>query len=280
MTDTRAVCCTLAGQYDWQVRRTTRTTSVIAGRDRGPVHRAADPPGPPVMRSPRWPAARRQQLRRPEPLHTGHGPCPVPATPVLSWTADPRGVLLHGLRQRGRVASPTSSSRRTPSQPRRTRMYSPALDNTASTYADNQAGQAYYWHIRPCRNPRNCGPDPMSETDVAQGSFTKRSPPSRVWASSDPSGSEITFSVGPTTASTNQEQPVGADRVSAVPRRRSSTGSRCDDASSTAPWWTARWSTSRPTPPPTGSIPKARSNGACRPSTPTTTAHLVPTKQV
>ena len=72
-------------------------------------------------------------------------------------------------------------------------MYAPALDNLASTYADNQAGKAYYWHVRPCRVPKNCGPDPMSNRDLAQGSFTKRSPGVSGLASSDPAGGEITF---------------------------------------------------------------------------------------
>ena len=58
-------------------------------------------------------------------------------------------------------------------------MYAPALDNRAHTYGDNQAGQSYYWHVRPCRTALNCGPDPVSQTDVAQGTFKKRSPQSR-----------------------------------------------------------------------------------------------------
>ena len=73
-------------------------------------------------------------------------------------------------------------------------MYAPALDNDDQTYADNQAGQAYYWYVRPCRDALNCGPDPVSQTDMAQGTFIKRSPAVTGLTSSDPAGTEITFS--------------------------------------------------------------------------------------
>ena len=85
-------------------------------------------------------------------------------------------------------------------------MYAPALDNRAHTYADNQAGQSYYWHIRPCRTQYNCGPDPVSQTDVAQGTFKKRSPQVQGLTSTSPAGNEITFS-WTDYWSTNQEQP-------------------------------------------------------------------------
>ncbi len=53
-------------------------------------------------------------------------------------------------------------------------MYAPTLDNRAHTYDDREAGNAYYWHVRPCRALNVCGPDPVSP-DAAQHSFLKRS---------------------------------------------------------------------------------------------------------
>jgi hypothetical protein len=73
-------------------------------------------------------------------------------------------------------------------------MYAPALDNRDHTYADNQAGQAYYWFVRPCRTVLNCGPDPVSTTGQSQHSFIKRSPSVTGLESSNPAGTEITFS--------------------------------------------------------------------------------------
>jgi hypothetical protein len=41
-------------------------------------------------------------------------------------------------------------------------------------YPDNDAGQAYYWHVRPCKSPTRCGPDPQGVTPP-QRAFQKRS---------------------------------------------------------------------------------------------------------
>jgi hypothetical protein len=43
-------------------------------------------------------------------------------------------------------------------------------------YADNDAGQAYYWHVRPCKSTTRCGPDPQGVAP-SQRAFQKRSSP-------------------------------------------------------------------------------------------------------
>jgi hypothetical protein len=134
------------------------------------------------------------------------GGCTVPSTPVLSWTPDPRASYYMVY-----VASdPSFTNLLEPSNAvpaTRNTMYVPALDNRAHTYPDSQAGQSYYWHIRPCRTALNCGPDPVSQTDVAQGTFKKRSPEIQgLEHVTDPSGTEVTFRWSDYWG-TNQEQP-------------------------------------------------------------------------
>ncbi|TGN66190.1 hypothetical protein EXE59_21205 [Nocardioides eburneiflavus] len=133
------------------------------------------------------------------------GSCTVPSTPVLSWTPDPRAshymVYVASDPSFTNLLEPSNAVPAT-----RNTMYAPALDNRAHTYPDSQAGQSFYWHIRPCRTALNCGPDPVSQTDVAQGTFKKRSPEVQGLSNTTPAGTEITFSWTDYWA-TNQEQP-------------------------------------------------------------------------
>lgn len=120
------------------------------------------------------------------------GGCSVPATPVLKWNADPRVAFY--MVYVSEDASFTNLLEPSNAIPATTNsLYAPALDNDDWTYGDNQAGRAYYWAIRPCRAPLNCGPDPVSATDRSQGTFIKRSPAVTGLTSSDPAGNEITF---------------------------------------------------------------------------------------
>lgn len=133
------------------------------------------------------------------------GVCSVPSTPVLSWTPDPRAshymVYVASDPSFTNLLEPSNTVPAT-----RNTMYAPALDNRAHTYPDSQAGQSYYWHIRPCRTALNCGPDPVSQTDVAEGTFKKRSPQVQGLTNTSPAGTELTFS-WTDYWSTNQEQP-------------------------------------------------------------------------
>ncbi|WP_159081631.1 Ig-like domain repeat protein [Nocardioides sediminis] len=119
--------------------------------------------------------------------------CVVPTTPVLKWKADPRAafymVYVSEDSSFTNLLEPSNAIPATTNS-----MYAPALDNRAHTYADNQAGQAYHWYVRPCRTVLNCGPDPVSTTGQAQQSFVKQSPAVTGLQSTDPAGTELTFS--------------------------------------------------------------------------------------
>ena len=93
----------------------------------------------------------------PEPCTPTTGSCTLPSTPVLRWTPDPRASYYMVY-----VASdPSFTNLLEPSNAvpaTRNTMYAPALDNRAHTYPDSQAGQSYYWHIRPCRTNSTAAP--------------------------------------------------------------------------------------------------------------------------
>ena len=117
----------------------------------------------------------------------------VPTTPVLKWKAQAhtsyymvyvsRDANFTNLLEPSNAIPATTNTR-----------YAPALDNRWWTYPDTEAGEALYWHIRPCRKVNNCAPSPVSATGKAQHSFTKTSPKVDGLTSTDPTRSEITFS--------------------------------------------------------------------------------------
>ena len=121
------------------------------------------------------------------------GPCVVPTTPVLKWKAQQyasfymvyvsRDASFTNLLEPANAIPATTNS-----------MYAPALDNQSWTYPDTEAGEALYWHIRPCRKVNNCADSPVSTLGRSQHSFTKTSPKVAGLTSTDPSKSEITFS--------------------------------------------------------------------------------------
>jgi hypothetical protein len=204
MTDTSARLL-LPGDYDWRVTAFNEDDQVI---DVGPEGRFTIQP----IRAATGHALAQggQQLDDnyvgvQDPCTPTTGNCTVPSTPVLKWTPDPRAsyymVYVASDPSFTNLLEPSNAVPATSST-----MYAPALDNRAHTYPDSQAGQSYYWHVRPCRTALNCGPDPVSQTDVAQGTFKKRSPEVRGLTSTDASGTEITFSWSDYW-STNQEQP-------------------------------------------------------------------------
>lgn len=183
---------TLAGTYDWQVEAFDKDNLRIGVGTEGrfTVQQIAVVTGHAVALGGQQLDANYTGPKNPCTQTTGQ--CSVPATPVLRWTPDPR--VAYYMVYVSEDASFTNILEPENAIPATTNsLYAPALDNDDSTYADNQAGKAYYWHIRPCRGPRNCGPDPMSQKDLAQGTFTKRSPGVTGLTSSDPAGGEITF---------------------------------------------------------------------------------------
>ena len=204
MTDTSARLL-LPGTYDWQVTAyDSNNIEIASGREgRFTVEEIQSTTGHALAQD-------GQQLDGnyggpQNPCTPSTGGCTVPSTPVLKWDPDPRASYYMVY-----VASdPSFTNLLEPSNaiPATTNsLYAPALDNRAHTYPDSQAGQSYYWQIRPCRTALNCGPDPVSQTDVAQGTFRKRSPQVQGLTNTTPAGSEITFSWTDYWA-TNQEQP-------------------------------------------------------------------------
>ncbi len=184
----------LSGTYDWQVEAYTAAGNRIgarAPRDASRSSRSAPPaamPWPWVVSSstPTTPAP-----RTPAPPRPADAPCRPRR--CSSGTPDPRvawymvyvseDASFTNLLEPGNAIPATNNS-----------MYAPALDNDDWTYGDNQAGKAYFWYIRPCRAVLDCGPDPVSTIDRAQGTFIKRSPAVTGLTSSPGTGGEITFS--------------------------------------------------------------------------------------
>lgn len=214
MTDTSPRLL-LPGDYDWQVTAYNEANLAIGT---GPEGRFTVQP----IRSTTGHALAQdgQQLDAnyvgaKDPCTPSTGACTAPSTPVLKWELDPRAsyymVYVASDPSFTNLLEPSSAVPATTNS-----MYAPTLDNRAHTYPDSQAGQSYYWHVRPCRTALNCGPDPVSQTDVAQATFKKRSPQVRGLTSSNPAGNEITFSWTDYWA-TNQEQPW--DQTDEVPNQ-------------------------------------------------------------
>ena len=98
----------------------------------------------------------------------------VSTTPVLDWAPVPGAAyyMVYVGRDReltnlvyGATIPSTTSTRWTPSDV-----------NNPSTFADSQAGTAYYWFIRPCKASGVCAPDPVSTANAATNAFSKISP--------------------------------------------------------------------------------------------------------
>ena len=198
MTDTSKRLL-LPGTYDWQVTAYAANNTVMGVGAEGRFTVATIP-----VISGQTVATTGEEFRNVgTPCTTSSGTCVVPTTPVLSWTPNPRAAFymvyvstdasFTNLLEPGSAIPATTNN-----------YYAPALDNTKYTYPDSQAGQAYYWFVRPCRTLNNCGPDPVSTIGQAQHTFVKRSPevtglkcvPSEVAAApcGDQTGTEVTLS--------------------------------------------------------------------------------------
>jgi len=96
----------------------------------------------------------------------------VPATPVLDWSPIP-GAAFYMVY----VANDREMTNRifTGAAITNTR-WTPTTNMVKEALADNQAGQSYYWYIRPCKGVSVCGPDPISTNAAATNAFRKISP--------------------------------------------------------------------------------------------------------
>lgn len=182
----------LPGDYDWQVTALNSSGGVIGqgreGRfrvsevDATSQHAVAiggrelDPNNPGIK----------------TPCNPTTGPCIAPTTPVLKWKPQP--YTSYYMVYVSRDANFTNLLEPSNAIPATTNtMYAPALDNRFWTYPDTEAGEALYWYVRPCRKVNNCAPSPVSTIGSAQHAFTKTSPKVDGLTSTDPAGSEITF---------------------------------------------------------------------------------------
>lgn len=119
----------------------------------------------------------------------------VPATPVLDWDPVPSAsyymvYLANDRELTNRVFGnaaviPTTTDTR----------WTLTSGMPKEALADNQAGQSYYWFIRPCKAVGKCGPDPISTNAAATNAFRKISPAVQLTAPADNStqSDDITF---------------------------------------------------------------------------------------
>jgi len=96
----------------------------------------------------------------------------VPATPVLDWQPVPGAAFYmvylandRELTNRIFTGAATTNTR-----------WTPTSSMVREALADNQAGQSYYWFVRPCKAPSHCAPDPISVHASATNAFRKVSP--------------------------------------------------------------------------------------------------------
>ncbi len=97
----------------------------------------------------------------------------VPTTPVFSWDRQP-GAAFYILYISEDASFTNLVERRIPATTN-TR-YAFTLSNNHPALPESQAGQAYFWHVRPCRAIGSCAPDPVSSTGMASNAFRKESP--------------------------------------------------------------------------------------------------------
>lgn len=126
----------------------------------------------------------------------------LPSNPVLTWDPKP-GITsyLVYIGQDNKFTTSVLADRSVPIVTTNTmltleaRVPSGPPGDQMSSLPDSSAGQAYHWHVRACKTPTDCGPDPLSSaTPLHTKSFRKVSPPVTGLTSSDRTGTEITLS--------------------------------------------------------------------------------------
>lgn len=118
----------------------------------------------------------------------------LPSNPVLSW--DPKPGITSYLVYIGQDNKFTTSVLATKSVPIATSNTMLTLEDgdEMSSLPDSSAGAAYHWHVRACKAPNDCGPDPFSSfIPLHTKSFRKVSPAVSGLTSSERTGTEIRF---------------------------------------------------------------------------------------
>ncbi len=116
------------------------------------------------------------------------------STPVLTWNRMP-GItsytVLIALDENFTFSPLPTFSRYTTTN----NFFTIAYDDERRALPESEAGQPYFWYVLPCRDAL-CGPSPVSQDPPLPGAhtFQKISPAVAGLTSSDPAGSDITFS--------------------------------------------------------------------------------------
>jgi hypothetical protein len=96
----------------------------------------------------------------------------VPTTPVLDWDAvyEADSYMVYEGQDRELTNMVYTAVRTVNTR------WTPDWDDRPQALPDSQAGQAYYWFIRPCKASGICAPDPLSSNQSATNAFNKQSP--------------------------------------------------------------------------------------------------------
>ena len=189
----------------------------------------------------------------------------VPTTPLLDWDPVPGAayymVYLARDRELTNLVYPLPKIPLTVST-----RWNPTSALTPSALPDSQAGQAYFWYVRPCKADGVCGPDPVSTASAATNSFSKLSPEIELTSPSDTSSvsNQVVFTWDDYLA-TNRVRPM-TRRARRATRRPSSIAFRSRRPTASRPCSTTSSSTNRPTRPGTRRIPRELSTGGSRQS--------------
>jgi large repetitive protein len=169
VTDTHTWFLT-PGKYDWRVRAFDGTTLVATGPvSTFEVAELTNVTGQQM-------AIRGAELGPASPCGLPPTPCgEVSATPVFDWEPV-AGASMYAL-YLARDDKFTNRLEPLNSLPATTNSrWAPTWAELASALPDNEIGESYYLHVRPCKSPKVCSANPISATGQAQVQFTKRSP--------------------------------------------------------------------------------------------------------
>ena len=99
----------------------------------------------------------------------------VPTTPVFDWDPVPSAsVYMLYLSEDGNFTNMVEPLTEIPATTN-TR-WAPTLSSFRAALPESQAGDAYYWFVRPCRTVTICAASPVSQVGRATNKFRKRSP--------------------------------------------------------------------------------------------------------
>lgn len=196
MTDTSIRLLKKAGSYSWQVYsyKQDGTVNDVSGLGTFNVTKVQGVSGNELALTGR--ELDHTSAGTPTPCTPTSGPCVVPATPVFRWDPVPQAsyYLLYLAEDANftQLIEPTYVAATTNT------MWTPTKDNLEWSLGDSEAAgtqtqpTSYYWFVMPCRSESVCADGPRSR-DVAQHTFTKKSPAVTGQSTTQTEGTEVTF---------------------------------------------------------------------------------------